>query len=112
MVVGGGNSALEAAIAVAKESGTVVTLSYRGSAFTRAQEKLRTRVEQIQSKGLLKVIFNSEINTITPESVVIKKNNKLVEIPNDAVIISAGGLLPTAFLKKMGIIIETKHGTA
>jgi len=33
-------------------------------------------------------------------------------MPNDAVIVNAGGILPTAFLKEIGIDVETKYGTA
>jgi thioredoxin reductase (NADPH) len=34
-----------------------------------------------------------------------------VELPNDGIIISAGGVLPIDLLKKLGIRFETKHGT-
>jgi hypothetical protein len=34
------------------------------------------------------------------------------ELRNDAVIVSAGGILPTDFLKRIGIEVETKYGTA
>ena len=37
---------------------------------------------------------------------------RLKEIDNDEVIISAGGILPTAFLKDIGITVETKYGAA
>jgi hypothetical protein len=33
-------------------------------------------------------------------------------LENDAVIISAGGVLPTAFLNSIGVKVETKYGTA
>lgn len=44
--------------------------------------------------------------------VTLEANGKINEIPNDAVIVCAGGVLPTEFLKKIGIEIETKYGTA
>jgi thioredoxin reductase (NADPH) len=33
-------------------------------------------------------------------------------VPNDTVIVCAGGVLPTPLLKDIGIRFETKHGTA
>ena len=36
----------------------------------------------------------------------------MLSINNDAVIINAGGILPTGFLKSIGIEVETKYGTA
>jgi hypothetical protein len=33
-------------------------------------------------------------------------------IDNDAVIVQAGGVLPTELLRAAGVAIETKHGTA
>lgn len=34
-----------------------------------------------------------------------------MELPNEAVIVCAGGILPTPLLKEIGVQIETKHGT-
>ena len=42
LVVGGGDSALEAAISISEEPGTSVTISYRGEAFSRAKEKTKS----------------------------------------------------------------------
>jgi hypothetical protein len=35
-----------------------------------------------------------------------------LEIPNDGIIVCAGGILPTPFLKEIGIIVEAKFGTS
>jgi len=51
------------------------------------------------------------VKEIKDNSVIISYNNEEVEIPNQGVIVSAGGILPTPFLKKIGILVETKHGT-
>jgi hypothetical protein len=42
----------------------------------------------------------------------LEQEGEGIRIANDAVIINAGGILPTAFLKDLGISIETKHGAA
>ncbi|MGZ5235932.1 MAG: NAD(P)-binding domain-containing protein [Caldimonas sp.] len=110
LVVGGGDSALEAAIAVSEEPGTTVTLSYRGEAFARVKGKNRMRLEEQERAGRIRVMLQSEIASIQQKSVTVQGSNE--EIANDAVIVCAGGLLPTPLLKKVGIEFETKYGTA
>ena len=39
-------------------------------------------------------------------------SGKDLRLRNDAVIVSAGGILPNDFLKSIGIEVETKFGTA
>jgi len=56
-------------------------------------------------------MLKSTVKQITPESVKIDYNGQVVEIPNDAIIVCAGGILPTPFLKELGIMVETKHGS-
>ncbi|MDH3336611.1 MAG: NAD(P)-binding domain-containing protein [Gammaproteobacteria bacterium] len=111
LVVGGGDSALEAATSIAEELGTIVTLSYRSAAFSRAKPKNRDKVEAMRSDGRLRVLLNSNVKEIRPDSVVIAVGEKIGQLKNDAVIISAGGILPSMFLKKIGINVETKWGT-
>lgn len=111
LVVGGGDSALEAAASIAEEPGTQVILSYRSGAFTRAKQKNRQRVADAEQRGNLAVMLQSNVKEILADKVVIDHNGKVIEAPNDAVIISAGGVLPTGMLKELGISIETKHGT-
>ena len=111
LVVGGGDSALEAAASIAEEDGTTVVLSYRSAAFSRAKPKNRERVERLQGEGRLRVLFNSNVQEIREQSVIIAAGEKKGEIKNDAVIVSAGGILPSAFLKTIGINVETKWGT-
>ena len=102
LVVGGGDSALEAAITLADQAGTVVTLSYRGEAFTRAKEKNRQRVDQAVANPRLSVRKRSNVTHILDGHVRIEQDGALTEIRNDAVIVSIGGDLPTAFLERVG----------
>jgi thioredoxin reductase/ferredoxin len=112
LVVGGGDSALEAACSIAEQDDTNVCLSYRGESFSRAKDKNRSRVAAAEQAGRLRVLYNSQVKSITPDRVLIEQDSVLLPLRNDAVIISAGGVLPTAFLKEMGIQVETKYGTA
>ena len=112
LVVGGGDSALEAAASIAEEKGTRVTLSYRSEAFSRAKPKNRQRVDKAQAAGRLKVMLKSSVKGIGPDTAKLNWDGRPIEIPNDAVIVCAGGILPTNFLKSIGIEVETKYGTA
>lgn len=111
LVVGGGDSALEAAASIADEAGTTVTLSYRGEAFGRARAKNRDRVNAAIADGRIRIFLGSEVQQIEPDRVVIHTRDGIAEIQNDVVVICAGGVLPTQFLKDAGIEVETKYGT-
>ncbi len=111
LVVGGGDSALEAAITLSEQPGTEVTLSYRSAAFSRVKQKNRTSLEQQQKAGRLRVLLNSQVKLVAEDHVEIDNNGVAESLPNDAVIVCAGGLLPTPLLQKIGIQFETKFGT-
>ena len=111
LVVGGGDSALEAAASISDEAGTHVTLSHRGKAFDRARQKNRDRVSAAASAGRLSVLLESDVERIAMRTVAIRTQQGVLEIANDAVIVCAGGVLPTEFLKRTGIEVETKYGT-
>ncbi len=111
LVVGGGDSAIEAATTISDEPGTTVTLSYRSGAFSRGKPKNRERAETAAKHGRLNLLFNSNVKCITEDSVTLTIGDREVELPNDGVIVSAGGILPTEFLQKAGITVVTKWGT-
>jgi len=56
--------------------------------------------------------MSSNVKQITDDRVVIDANEQEIRIDNDAIIVCAGGILPTPFLKSIGIEVETKYGTA
>jgi len=112
LIVGGGDSALEAAVSIAEEEGTSVTISYRSETFSRAKEKNRQKIDSAEKSGQLKVLMKSTVKQIDDNQVTINTDNGEVSIENDAVIVCAGGILPTQFLKNSGINVVTKHGTA
>jgi len=111
LVVGGGDSALEAAYSIADEPDTTVSLSYRGEGFNRAKGKNRKKVEAAVANGKLNIYFKSNVISIEENSVTIDYDGTVLELENEAVIICAGGILPTGFLNEIGIKYETKYGT-
>ena len=112
LVVGGGDSALEAAASIVDEPDTTVTLSYRSAAFDRAKKRNREMIHSMADAGRLNIVFNSVVQAIYEDRITLAVEDKVFEIPNHSVIIAAGGILPTPFLQKIGINVVTKWGTA
>jgi len=110
LVVGGGDSALEAAATLAEETDARVTLAYRGGAFSRAKSKNRSRVEAAHAAGRLDLRMETEVRRIDPHAVELERDGQIVRLPNDTVIICAGGVLPTDFLRSVGVDIEIRRG--
>jgi thioredoxin reductase len=111
LVVGGGDSALEAAASIAEAGSGGVVLSYRGAEFDRAKARNKERIQSAASSGKMKVLMKSNIRQIEPKGVAIEHEGSTLSVNNDAVIVSAGGVLPSEFLKRIGINVETKRGT-
>ncbi len=112
LVVGGGDSALEAAMAIAEQPGATVTLSYRSEAFGRSKPKNRDRLKEMSDKKQLTVRMKSNVKMVDQSKVLLEQDGNKIAIPNDAIIVCAGGILPTPFLKEIGVIVEAKFGTA
>jgi len=111
LVVGGGDSAIEAALACAEQPGAKVIISYRSEAFSRIKPKNRSLLEEAEKKGRVKVLLRSNVREIRDKDVMLEQDGKEIIVANDAVIISAGGILPSEFLKSIGVKVETKYGT-
>lgn len=112
LVVGGGDSAVEAALALSEQEGTEVTLSYRSPAFSRIKQKNRLALDAAQRSGSIRVELESTVKQIDVDQVAMQTKEGAATLRNDAVIVCAGGLLPTPLLQKAGIKFATKFGTA
>jgi thioredoxin reductase (NADPH) len=112
LIVGGGDSALEAATSIAAIDGAQVTLSYRGKVFDRAKPSNRQRLDAAVKSGAVDLRMASQVQQIERESVILLQDGKQMDVANHSVIVNAGGVLPNDFLRKVGIAIETKYGTA
>ncbi len=112
LVVGGGDSALEAALSLAEEREVTVTLCCRSASFARARRTNRERMKSAESSGKLTVLLQSCVKRIGRHHVEIEQMGRRIEIRNDAVIVCAGGVLPSTFLRTTGVEFETKYGTA
>jgi thioredoxin reductase (NADPH) len=103
LVVGGGDSAVEAALGLAQQAGNRVTLSYRQSAFSRIKERNAKRIEECRNAGKVEVLLESRPVEFKPSAVVLDVQGQIRELDNDYAWIFAGGEAPTAFLKKIGV---------
>jgi thioredoxin reductase/Pyruvate/2-oxoacid:ferredoxin oxidoreductase delta subunit len=110
LVVGGGDSAVEAALALADQPGNDVRVSYRGERFSRIKPANLDRVEVAMRAGRVEVLWSTNVLEIKPDAVVYRNGGEPEVLPNDVVAIFAGGELPTKFLQACGIAIDTKFG--
>ena len=72
LVVGGGDSAVEAAIALASQPGTFVTVSYRKGEFTRIKDRNEKNIQEAVRKGTVRLVFNSNVQEIREQSILFK----------------------------------------
>jgi thioredoxin reductase len=110
LVVGGGNSAVEAALALIGQPGNRVTLSYRKALFSRASEENRTRLTAAEDSGQLTVLRDSQVTEIGLDRAYVSQGDEQHVLANDFVFVFAGGVLPSAFLQRAGIAMERHFG--
>lgn len=110
LVVGGGDSAIEAALGLAEQPGNVVTLSYRRHAFFRIKPRNETRLHEALSAGKLEVLFESRVEKIEPDRVVLiaKRGDReeRLTLANDEVFVMAGGVPPFQLLETVGVSFD------
>jgi thioredoxin reductase/Pyruvate/2-oxoacid:ferredoxin oxidoreductase delta subunit len=111
VVVGGGDSAVEAAMGLAHQRGNQVTLSYRKEAFNRIKERNAQRLIEYTKSGRLKVVFNSQPVEIRERSLLLDVAGQVREMANDYVWVFAGGIPPNEFLQKVGVQVGQRDLT-
>lgn len=110
LVVGGGDSAVEAALGLAEQPGNQVSLSYRREAFSRIKARNEARLLEARERGSLTTIFSSEVESIGESAVVLRVTERGAEreliLPNDEVFVLAGGTPPFQLLEKCGVSFD------
>ena len=112
LVVGGGDSAVEAALGLAYQKGNDVTLSYRQKEFSRIKERNSQKLDEAVRARKLRVLFESQPKEVRAKSVLIDVGGTISELPNDWMWVFAGGEPPNAFLKKVGVAMGDQDLTA
>lgn len=111
MVVGGGDSAVEAALSLSNAN--QVTLVYRGDVFSRIKPKNRQLISDAMESNKIEILFKTNPIAIEEKFILVATEDRVpMKIENDLIYIFAGGELPTEFLKKTGITITKKFGEA
>lgn len=110
VVIGGGDSALEAALALAAEGATSVALAHRSESFSRAKRANRERLDRAVKEGQVQTWMRTTVRRIEREAVVLAREGVETSVPADGVIVCAGGVLPGELLRALGITLETRHG--
>jgi len=110
LVVGGGDSALEAAISIAELGSAEVVLSYRGAELGRAREANRSKLKALADAGQITMLLPSQVKFVSETEVRLEFDGKEMRIPNDDVIVSIGGDPPNEFLQKAGVEMRRYHG--
>ncbi len=109
LVVGGGDSAIEAAVAMADSGAAQVALSYRGRAFARAKKRNKVALEDRAAKGKIEILLQSKVKEIRDNIVVIQLADGR-EIENDAVYVLIGADAPIKWLEKVGVsYVDRSH---
>jgi putative YpdA family bacillithiol system oxidoreductase len=104
LVVGGGDSAIEAAVSLA-DAGARVTLSYRRDQFGRAKKRNREVVDQYGSTGRIGVVLESQVIAIDKGSVTLATRDGTRTLANQAIFAMLGAEPPTKFFESIGINI-------
>jgi thioredoxin reductase len=107
LIVGGGDSAIEAATALANQRGNQVVISYRRTEFFRLKERNEARIRDYIASQRVRALFQSTVERIEPDAVVLRLavpgGERAVRIENDSVYIFAGGEPPKPLLDRIGI---------
>ncbi len=111
LVVGGGDSAVEAAMMLGDQPGTEVHLSYRGPQLTRVKAANAERFEAAARDGRVHPLWNTTVAAIAGDRARLDGPGGTSDVPAEDVFVFAGGELPTPFLEACGVALDVKFGT-
>ncbi len=114
VVVGGGDSAVETALALAEQPGNTVTIVYRQDAFFRLRSKNKQRLDARAADGAIDVLLRAELTAIAPGHVDVLQRDGAgagdagvaLQLRGDDVFVMAGGTPPFAALAKSGVSFD------
>jgi polyferredoxin len=101
LVVGGGNSAVEAALALAEQNR--VTISYRGAEFSRLFKDNRRKLEAAAAAGAVRLKLESRVRRFEADAVEFESGER---IACRRAFVLIGAEAPAAFLRSLGVRLE------
>ncbi|NUP95002.1 MAG: NAD(P)-binding domain-containing protein [Planctomycetaceae bacterium] len=116
LVVGGGDSAVEAALALAEQPGNEVTLSYRRDSFFRLRARNEQRLRASVGASRLALLMASDLREVRDDAVELDVREsgepRRVTLPNDDVLVMAGGTTPFELLSRVGVSFDPAQRAA
>jgi thioredoxin reductase len=111
LVVGGGDSAVEAALALAEQPGNEVRVSYRGASFNRIKPANQERITEAERSGRVELLWQTSPVEVLPGSVrLARSHDGELTVPASELFVFIGGELPSRFLRECGVHVETHFG--
>ncbi len=108
LCVGGGDSAIEAAMGLARQSGNEVSISYRKEQFFRIKRKNQDRLEKLVQRGKINLMMQSQVLDISEKAVCLQTPEGDVSLPNDYLFVLIGGIPPFKLLRESGILFRNE----
>ena len=110
-VIGGGDSAVETALALAEQPGNTVTLVYRQEKFFRIRSRNRERLEARLAEGRIEALLRTDVVAIGDDDLELLQRGGdgggiALSLRADDVFVMAGGDAPFAQLAKSGVSFD------
>jgi thioredoxin reductase/ferredoxin len=109
LVVGGGDVAVEAALALAERPKARVTLCHRNAQFDRAKPANQERIAEAERAGL-HVLRSAQVERFDARSATLQTSEGSRSLEVDRVFVLIGFDLPLELLAATGIRVQTHHG--
>lgn len=103
VVVGLGDVAMEAAIALSRQPGTTVTVVHRAESFTRGKSRNITEMKRLSEAGRIQILWQREIAAIDAERVTFSGPGRASSTLYDAVLVLIGSIPPERVLRAAGV---------
>jgi thioredoxin reductase/ferredoxin len=103
IIVGLGDTAMEAAIALANQPGTHVTICHRGEDFRRGKARNISELKALVRRGKVELRFATELVAVDGDGATVREGSHTERLPADAVFVLVGGLPSWKLLEGAGV---------
>jgi thioredoxin reductase/NAD-dependent dihydropyrimidine dehydrogenase PreA subunit len=103
LVVGLGDSAMEAVIALSRQPGSTVTVSYRGADFTRGRAANVDAVRRLVASRRVKLLLRSQVVRVDARWALVRTPEGIEKVAVDTVLALIGGEPSSALLRAAGL---------